>query len=304
MTELTIKSILAEELFGLRICESIEDKEILELFYKELTPMFEKFLWGEPISVPELRKLLRKRIVNFEFIKLDGKVRPAKGTTMMKYIPKEDHPKGIRPSSNMVATFFDMDKDAWRSVSKKSKEIVLKKDEEKDRPIVVVRDKGDQAKKPDVERIGPEPSDELQVGDVRNYLNRNGVNIGIRITRIDDDGSVYAQTIREKTPFKVPASRIQNIGELTEPEQFMRKPRPIPAPQPYASVPPKVSPAPTPAPELAPEPEEPELKPVTPETPEGPPEEDVIELIPRKETPGEEPPEEIDDTEDAEELDK
>jgi len=313
MNELTIKGILTEELFGSRICESIEDKEVVEFFYKEL--LLEKFLWGEPISVPELRKLLRKKIVNFEFIKLDGKVRPAQGTTMMKYIPKEDHPKGIRPSSDMVATFFDMDKDAWRSVSKRSKEIVLKKDEEKDQPIVVVRDKDTQATKPgaDVDRRGPEPADELQVGDIRNYLNRNGKNIGITIARIDDDGTVYAQTLREKTPFRVPEPRVQNIGEIIPEEDiatYLRRPKfqPKPAPQVYAQPKPRPIEAPPPEPVVAPPPEpgieEPELKPVTPGTPEGPEDQETIELTPRPETPAKEPPEEVDDREDAEELDK
>ncbi|HPI82939.1 MAG TPA: SH3 beta-barrel fold-containing protein, partial [Candidatus Paceibacterota bacterium] len=186
MKEGTIRNILAEELFGTRICESVEDQEILETFYSGLKPVFEKFLWGEPISVEELRKLLRKSIVNFEFIKLDGEVRPARGTTMLKYIPKEDQPKGIRPSSDAVATFFDMDKEAWRSVSKKSKEIVLKKDQEKDRPIVVVKDKEEGLKKKgkEIEKIGPEPEDELNVGDIRYYLNRNNRDIVIRITRM------------------------------------------------------------------------------------------------------------------------
>lgn len=315
MTELTIKSILTEELFGSRICESIEDKEVVEFFYKEL--LLEKFLWGEPISVPELRKLLRKKIVNFEFIKLDGKVRPAKGTTMMKYIPAEDHPKGIRPSSDMVATFFDMDKDAWRSVSKRSKEIVLKKDEETNKPIVVVKDKDDQVSKPgmDKDRLGPEPVDELQVGDIRNYLNRNGKNIGIKITRIDDDGTVYAQTLREKTPFRIPDPRVQNIGEIIPEDEiatYLRRPKfqPKPAPQVYAQPKPQPIEAPAPEPAVAPatkpEPglEEPPIKPVTPDTPEGPVDQEVIELKPRPESPAKEPPEEVDDREDAEELDK
>lgn len=313
MTELTIKSILSEELFGSKLCESVEDQEILEYFYRELTPIFEKFLWGEPISVPELRKLLRKNIVNFEFIKLDGHVRPARGTTMMKYIPKDQQPKGIRPSSDMVATFWDMEKDAWRSVSKRSKEIVLKKDEEKNRPVVVVKDKDEKIKKigGDVDKLGPELADELQVGDVRNYLNRNGKNIGIEITRIDDDGSVFARTLREKTPFKVPAARVQNIGEIIPPEEiqnYLRRPkyRPQPAPQraahPYARPEPK----PAPAPAATPAPEEPEIKPVTPETPEGPTPTgpaQTIELIPREETSPEEPPEEL-EGDDAEELEK
>ena len=292
MTEQIIKNVLAEELFGSRICESVEDQEILEMIYEELTPLFEKFLWGEPISVPELRKLLRKSIVNFEFIKLDGDVRPAKGTTMMKYIPKEDHPKGIRPSSDSVATFFDLDKDAWRSVSKKSKEIVLKKDEEKNRPIVVVKDKDEELKKKgkDIDKLGPEPEDVLEVGDVRNYLNRNGKNIVIKITRMDDDGSVYAETLRGKTPFKIPANRVQNIGEKVSSEELRPKPRvtgPVTPPTPIVTKPP------------APE-EEPEMKPVTPETPEG--EGEVIELEPIEDVETKEAPPSVEDEDEAEEL--
>lgn len=157
MTELLIKNILAEELFGTRICESLEDQQIVDYFYKEF--LLEKLLYGEPISVPELRKLLRNKIVNFEFIKLDGDVRPARGTTMMKYIPAKDHPKGIRPSSDKVATFFDLDKDAWRSVSRRSKEIVLKKDEEKGKPIVVVKDKSKEMIKKKEEPVVKKPEE-------------------------------------------------------------------------------------------------------------------------------------------------
>lgn len=294
MTEQIIKNILAEELFGSRICESYEDQEILEMFYSKLEPLLEKFLWGEPISVPELRKLLRKSIVNFEFIKLDGKVRPAKGTTMMKYIPKEDHPKGIRPSSDSVATFYDLDKDAWRSVSKKSREIVLKKDEEKNRPIVVVRDKDEviQKKGGDPDKLGPEPEDELQVGDIRNYLNRNGKNIVIKITRMDDDGAIYAETLAGKTPFKIPAPRVQNVGEKVRPEEIQTK---IPPPAARPVVPP--TPVVAKAPEVEPEPE---MKPVGPETPEG--EGEIIELQPIDDVETKEAPPEVDDEEDAEEL--
>ena len=301
MKEITIKNILSEELFGNRICESIEDQEIVDFFYKEF--LLEKFLWGEPISVPELRKLLRKKIVNFEFIKLDGHIRPAKGTTMMKYIPPEDHPKGIRPSSDAVATFFDLDKDAWRSVSKKSKEIVLKKDEETEKPIVVVRDKGEELKKTgkEIDKLGPEPTDELSVGDIRNYLNRNGKNILIKITRVDDDGSVFAQTFREGTPFKIPGPRVQNIGEVATAEEIqaaqLRRPKPRPPIRPAPAPTPPTTPPVQPGGE-----EEPEMKPVTPETPEGDQDQEVIQLIPQEDIPAKEPPEEVDDREDAEEL--
>jgi hypothetical protein len=59
----------------------------------------------------------------------------------MRYIPGSQHPKGIRPSSKKVATFYDLQKHDWRSVSQRSKEIVLKKDEETGKPIVMVKDK-------------------------------------------------------------------------------------------------------------------------------------------------------------------
>jgi len=139
MTELFIKNTISEIMFGGRICESLEDRWIVNYLYEEL--LLEKLLYGEPITVPELRSLLRQKILNFEFIKLDGEVRPAKGTTMMKYIPTEQHPQGIRPSSPKVATFYDLQKMDWRSVSQRSREIVLKKDEETGKPIVMVKDK-------------------------------------------------------------------------------------------------------------------------------------------------------------------
>ena len=157
MTEFLIKNILTEELFGNRICESLDDQEIVNYLYEAL--LLDRLLYGEPITVPELRALLRQKILNFEFIKLDGEIRPARGTTMMKYVPQSQHPKGIRPSSPKVATFYDLEKKDWRSVSQKSKEIVLKKDEETGKPVVMVKDKtagGDVAVKDTGEKLPPE----------------------------------------------------------------------------------------------------------------------------------------------------
>ena len=139
LTEFFIKNILAEELFGSRICESLEDKEFVDYLYKEF--LLERLLYGEPVTISELRALLRQKILNFEFIKLDGEIRPAKGTTMTKYIPQSQHPKGIRPSSPKVATFYDLEKRDWRSVSQRSKEIVLKQVEDTGKPIIMVKDK-------------------------------------------------------------------------------------------------------------------------------------------------------------------
>ena len=104
MTELLIKNIIAEILFENRVCESIEDQWIVNYLYDNL--LCEKLLYGQPVTVPELRVLLRKKILNFEFIKLDGEIRPARGTTMMKYIPQVQHPKGIRPHLKRLLHFM------------------------------------------------------------------------------------------------------------------------------------------------------------------------------------------------------
>jgi hypothetical protein len=301
MTEFFLKSILAEELFGSRICESVEDHEIVEYLYEAL--LLEKFLYGEPITVPELRKILRDKIINFEFIKLDGEVRPARGTTMMKYIPQPDHPKGIRPSSPKVATFYDLDKMAWRSVSQRSKEIVLKKDEEKGRPIVVVQDVDKKAKKkPEIkkpiERPEEEPIDDLNVGDIRNYLNRNGENIEIEIVRIADDGGIYAKELEYGALFKIPDSRVRNIGEKISEEPGEEKSTPPkkkePEIEPHKEEPipgPKIERRPLTKPPVIPGKEKKKKK-----------EEKPILLLPIEQKPSKEAPKEIQEEPGAEEL--
>jgi len=325
MTELLIKNTLSEILFENRICESLEDRWIVNYLYDNL--LCEKLLYGQPVTVPELRKLLHDKILNFQFIKLNGEVRPARGTTMMKYVPQSQHPKGIRPSSKKVATFFDLDKKDWRSVSQRSKEIVLDKDEETGKPIVMVKDKPEgsdvaiqpkgeeipteepieqpieqpisepgeldqpeldidgqpvdiDTKQPEahVEKVKPiestdqtmmyhfvnpktgasrdidmapkevikelkrmgrgwelseEPEfaekedriekanssaegaegDYLNVGDKRNYLNRKGENVPIEITGEDPNSGSYFAKGPNGAEFKIPANRMQNIGQ-------------------------------------------------------------------------------------------
>ena len=222
MTEEFIKNILAEELFGYKICESIEDNQILTYFYHRIFEndniLLEKLLYGEPISVPELRKLLRKKIVNFEFIKLNGEVRPAKGTTMMKYIPPQDHPKGIRPSSPKVATFFDLDKDAWRSVSKRSKEIVLKKDKKTGKPIVVVKDTPKIKVKPIAKKR--ESKDPIEQGQNYKYTTNRGTNTYVDIIRELPNGDYQVHSPLFKTTFAINPNRIGN--KFTPKEQEVK----------------------------------------------------------------------------------
>jgi hypothetical protein len=175
MTEFLIKNIVAEILFGSRICESVDDQWIVDYLYEEL--LLDRLLYGEPVTVPELRKILHQKILNFEFIKLNGEIRPAKGTTMMKYVPQAAHPKGIRPSSPKVATFYDLEKQDWRSVSQRSKEIVLKKDEETGKPVIMVKDK-------------PEPGDR-----------------GVTDTGVIKEPEVKPQEKPEVTPEEIPTEQ-------------------------------------------------------------------------------------------------
>lgn len=168
MNEFLIRNVITEILFGHKLCESIEDRKFVNVVYDTIQGdrLLEKLLVGEPVGIPELRKLLRKKILNFEFIKLDGEIRPARGTTMMKYIPQSDHPKGIRPSSPKVATFFDLDKKAWRSVSQRSKEVVMKYAfGEKKKPVFVVKDRDQKIEEPEVEPIEP-TEEEPEIIDV------------------------------------------------------------------------------------------------------------------------------------------
>lgn len=70
-----------------------------------------------PVNPQELRELLNQGIVQFAFKKIDGNLRTAIGTTDLETIPQDDHPQGIRESSPNVVVFYDLSKNAWRSVS-------------------------------------------------------------------------------------------------------------------------------------------------------------------------------------------
>ena len=224
MTEFIIKNILSELLFDNRICESVEDQMIVNYFYEEL--LLERLLYGEPVTVPELRKLLHNKILNFEFIKLDGEVRPAKGTTMMKYIPQSDHPKGIRPSSPKVATFYDLMKKDWRSVSQRSKEIVLKKSEETGKPVVMVKDKPEGAEVAPESDIIPTSTEttNINIGDVFDFTKISKVKYKagdvkqyriptfITITRKDEEG-YWGKTAGSEKEILLNPDRMKRLGE-------------------------------------------------------------------------------------------
>ena len=70
----------------------------------------------EPINPQELRNRLNVGTVQFAFKKLDGTLRTALGTTLLEHLPHQNHPKG-GSSSPKVVTYFDLQKQEWRSVS-------------------------------------------------------------------------------------------------------------------------------------------------------------------------------------------
>jgi len=244
---LLIKNIITEELFGSRICESIDQTQLVDFIFSEITfPefIFEKLLIGEPITVPELRDLLHNKIVNFEFIKLDGDIRPAKGTTMMKYIPKENHPSGMNPASEKVAAFWDMKKNAWRSVSQRSKEIVLQKDRETGKPKVVISDK-----KPKEEPVEKEPV--FTPGKSYNYTTNRGLTTQVEIVDQMPNGDYQVYSPEFKTRFAVSGDRLgDEIGGKPTPRPVAPPIQPVVKP----SIRPK-APQPIPVkPEEIPEP--------------------------------------------------
>ena len=70
----------------------------------------------------DLRTALNEGVVLFEFVKKDGSLRHARGTTCPDLIPVDNTPKGARTPeqqarySQQLVTFYDIDKKAWRSM--------------------------------------------------------------------------------------------------------------------------------------------------------------------------------------------
>ena len=74
------------------------------------------------MDINDLRKALNEGIVLFEFIKKDGTLRHARGTTSPDIIATDDMPKGARTPEQQAAyqrqtvAFYDIDKKGWRSM--------------------------------------------------------------------------------------------------------------------------------------------------------------------------------------------
>jgi hypothetical protein len=128
-----------------------------------------------------------------------------------------------------------MKKKEWRSVSQRSKEIVLDKDEQTGKPVVKVTDKGAEGAKdmeapkieePVTEPIEPITGPELNVGDVlpftvkqRKFDYKSGdrksfdTDTFITITRKDDDGGVWGKTAGSEIDILLTPERQERLGE-------------------------------------------------------------------------------------------
>ena len=74
------------------------------------------------MNTTDLRKALNEGVVLFEFIKRDGSLRHARGTTSPDLIPTENMPQNKRSPQQQAAferqvvTFYDIDRKGWRSM--------------------------------------------------------------------------------------------------------------------------------------------------------------------------------------------
>lgn len=62
-----------------------------------------------------MRKVMAEGWVEFVYVKKDGSMRIAEGTLCLDEVPENLRPKGKRIPSGEVFTYFDHDKDGWRS---------------------------------------------------------------------------------------------------------------------------------------------------------------------------------------------
>lgn len=70
------------------------------------------------ISNEELLSRLQEGETRFRFMKMDGSLREARGTTNLALVPVDLHPSP-EPKQNQphnVIRFFDLDKNWWRSL--------------------------------------------------------------------------------------------------------------------------------------------------------------------------------------------
>ena len=74
------------------------------------------------MNIPDLKKALYEGVVLFEFVKKDGSIRHARGTTCPDLVPTDNMPQNKRTPQQpalydrQTVAFYDIDKKGWRSM--------------------------------------------------------------------------------------------------------------------------------------------------------------------------------------------
>ena len=74
------------------------------------------------MNIPDLKKALYEGVVRFEFVKKDGSIRHARGTTCLDLVPTDNMPQNKRTPQQQAlydrqtVAFYDIDKKGWRSM--------------------------------------------------------------------------------------------------------------------------------------------------------------------------------------------
>lgn len=70
------------------------------------------------VKIEELREILQIEKAHFEYKKRDGTLREAYGTLQFTFIPENMQPKDSSDNREYKNfRYFDLDKNAWRSIS-------------------------------------------------------------------------------------------------------------------------------------------------------------------------------------------
>ena len=74
------------------------------------------------MNIQDLKKALYEGVVLFEFVKKDGSIRHARGTTSPDLVPTDNMPQNKRTPQQQAlydrqtVAFYDIDKKGWRSM--------------------------------------------------------------------------------------------------------------------------------------------------------------------------------------------
>ena len=74
------------------------------------------------MNIQDLKKALYEGVVLFEFVKKDGSIRHARGTTCRDLVPTDNMPQNKRTPQQQAlydrqtVAFYDIDKKGWRSM--------------------------------------------------------------------------------------------------------------------------------------------------------------------------------------------